>query len=123
MQQLLHICNEYAAEHQLIYNGSKSFSLCFKRNGLKISSPTFILDQSKIPLVEQCTSRYLETTCKYITIKTNTEEARKQLHDDFLSKQVFHQLDSNIHVADPNQNDGILEKALKETHLVYRTVT
>ena len=31
MQQLLHICNEYAAEHQLIYNGSKSFSLCFKR--------------------------------------------------------------------------------------------
>ena len=23
MQQLLHICNGYAAEHQLIYNGSK----------------------------------------------------------------------------------------------------
>ena len=55
---------------------------------------------------------------KYITIKTNTEEARKQFHNDFLSKQVFHQLDSNIHVADPNQNYGILEKALKETHLV-----
>ena len=30
MQQLLHICNTYAAEHQLLYNGSKSFSLCFK---------------------------------------------------------------------------------------------
>ena len=28
MQQLLHICNEYAAEYQLIYNGFKSFSLC-----------------------------------------------------------------------------------------------
>ena len=55
---------------------------------------------------------------KYITIKTNTEEARNQFHDDFLSKQVFHQLDSNIHVADPNQNYGILEKALKETYLV-----
>ena len=55
---------------------------------------------------------------KYITIKTNTEEARKQFHDETLSKQVFHQLDSNIHVADPNQNYGILEKALKETHLV-----
>ena len=41
MQQLLHICNEYAAEHQLIYNGSKSFSLCFKRKDLKISPPTF----------------------------------------------------------------------------------
>ena len=54
LQQLLHICNEYAAEHQLICNGSKSFSLCFKRKDLKISSPTFFLDQSKIPLVEQC---------------------------------------------------------------------
>ena len=26
MQQLLHICNEYAEEHQLIYNGYNSFS-------------------------------------------------------------------------------------------------
>ena len=53
---------------------------------------------------------------KYITIKTNyqkTEEARKQFHDKFISKQVFHQLDSNIHVADPNQNYEILEKARK----------
>ena len=56
---------------------------------------------------------------KYITIKTNTKEARKQFHDESISKQVFHQLDSNIHVADPNQNYGILEKALKETHLVF----
>ena len=55
---------------------------------------------------------------KYLIIKTNTEEARKQFHDEFLSKQVFHQLNSNIHVADPNQNYEILEKALKETHLV-----
>ena len=30
-QQVLHICNKYAAEHQLLYNGSKSFSFCFKR--------------------------------------------------------------------------------------------
>ena len=32
MQQLLHICNKYAAEHQLLCNGSKSFALCFKKN-------------------------------------------------------------------------------------------
>ena len=51
---------------QFIYNGSKSFSLCFKRKDLKISSPTFFLDQSKIPLVEQC--RYLGTT---ISIKNS----------------------------------------------------
>ena len=31
MQQLLHICHKYAAEHQLLYNGSKSLSSCFKR--------------------------------------------------------------------------------------------
>ena len=47
-----------------------------------------------------------------------TEEARKQFHDDFLSNHDFYQLNSNIHVADPNQNYKILEKALKETHLV-----
>ena len=66
MQQLLYICNEYAAKHQLIYNGSKSFSLCFKRKDLNISSPTFFLDHSKITLVEQC--RYLGTT---ISIKNS----------------------------------------------------
>ena len=60
MHQLLHICNEYATEHQLICNGSKSFSLCFKRKDLKISWPIFFVDQSNIPLVEQC--RYLGTT-------------------------------------------------------------
>ena len=59
MQQLLHICSKYVAEHQLIYNGSKSFSLCFKRKDLEFSPPTFFLDQSKLPLVEQC--RYLGT--------------------------------------------------------------
>ena len=60
MQQLLHICNTYATEHQLLYNGSKSFSLCFKRKELKVSSPSFFLGESKIPMVEQC--RYIRTT-------------------------------------------------------------
>ena len=74
MQQLLHICNEYAAEHQLIYNGSKSFSLCFKRKDLEISSLTFFLHQSKIPLVEQC--RYLGTT---ISIKNSDLDPKRQM--------------------------------------------
>ena len=43
MQQLLHICNTYAAEHQLLYNESTSFPLCFKRKELKVSSPFFSL--------------------------------------------------------------------------------
>ena len=67
---LLHICNEYAAEHQLIYNGSKSFSLCFKR----ISSLTYFLDQTKIPLVEQC--RYFGTT---ISIKNSDLDLKRQM--------------------------------------------
>ena len=51
MQQLLHICNEYAAEHQLMYNGSKSFSLCFKRKDLYFSPPTFFLINPKFHLL------------------------------------------------------------------------
>ena len=31
MQLLLHVCNKYGAEQQLLYNGSKSVYLCFKR--------------------------------------------------------------------------------------------
>ena len=53
MQQLLHACNKLAAEHQLLYNGSKSFSLCFKRKESKVSSPSFFLVKSKISMVEQ----------------------------------------------------------------------
>ena len=74
MQQLLHICNEYAAVHQLIYNGSKSFSLCFKRKDLKISSLTYFLDQTKIQLVEQC--RYFGTT---ISIKNTDLDLKRQM--------------------------------------------
>ena len=44
-----------------------------------------------------------EIRVKYINIKTNTEEARKQFHDEFVRKQVFHLLDSNFHIVDPNK--------------------
>ena len=57
MRHLLNICKEYASTHKLINNGSKSFSLCFKKNTLKVSSSSFYLDQMKIPTVDQC--RYL----------------------------------------------------------------
>ena len=84
MQQLLHICNEYAAEHQLIYNGSKSFSLCFKGKDLKISSPTFFLDQSKISLVEQC--RYLGTT---ISIKNSDLDLKRQMRKMYANANLL----------------------------------
>ena len=67
MQHLLNICKEYAFTHKLLYNGSKSFALCFKKNTLKVSSQSFYLDQMKIPTVDQC--RYLG-----ITISTNNSD-------------------------------------------------
>ena len=84
MQQLLHICNTYAAEHQLLYNGSKSFSLCFKRKELKVSSPSFFLSKSKIPMVEQC--RYLGTT---ISIKNSDLDPKRQMRKMYANANVL----------------------------------
>ena len=36
MQQLLNVCQNYATNHQLLYNGARSFSLCFKDKAIKI---------------------------------------------------------------------------------------
>ena len=44
MQHLLNICKKYASTHKLFYNGSKSLSLCFKKNTLKVSSSSFYLN-------------------------------------------------------------------------------
>ena len=52
MQHLLNIYIEYAFTHKLLYNGSKSFALCFKKNTFKVSSLSFYLDQIKIPTVD-----------------------------------------------------------------------
>ena len=65
MQQLLNICQNYATNHQLLYNGAKSFSLCFRNNAIKIKQLSFYLAQLKIPIVENC--KYLG-----ITISTKT---------------------------------------------------
>ena len=54
MQQLLNICQNYATNHQLLYNGAKSFSLCFKNNAIKIKPSSFYLAHLKIPIVENC---------------------------------------------------------------------
>ena len=49
MQQLLNICQNYATNHQLLYNGDKSFSLCFKNNAIKTKQPSFYLAHLKFP--------------------------------------------------------------------------
>ena len=60
MQQLLNICQSSAIKQQLLYNGSKSFTLCFKSKAIKIKQPLFFLNELEIPMVEHC--RYLGIT-------------------------------------------------------------
>ena len=52
-------------QKKLLYNGAKSFSMCFKNNAIKIKQPSFYLAHLKIPIVENC--KYLG-----ITISTKT---------------------------------------------------
>ena len=53
---------------------------------------------------------------KFITIRTNTDDQKDHFKQRFHNKHIFDQLDTNIHVNDPNHNYEILEHALKETH-------
>ena len=57
MQQLLSICDIYAKEHDLLYNGGKSYSLCFKPKCSTFNRPTFSLNHLNFPNVNQ--SKYL----------------------------------------------------------------
>ena len=66
MQQLLNICDIYAKEHDLLYNGGKSYSLCFKSKSSIFNRPTFNLNHLNILNNNQ--SKYLsiaidETNC------------------------------------------------------------
>ena len=54
MQKLLDMCSNHAIEHLLTYNGSKSFSLCFKLKHINFHAPYFYLNSLEIPRVDQC---------------------------------------------------------------------
>ena len=60
MQRLLNICKDYADQHQLRYNGRKSFSMCFKSKEIIFERPDLFLGDLKIPLVGEC--KYLGIT-------------------------------------------------------------
>ena len=53
---------------------------------------------------------------KYITIKTNSEEAKRHFCSSFKSKNIMDLLNRNIHATDPNENYEVLEQTLKEVH-------
>ena len=54
MQCLLDICDKYATRHQLTYNATKAFTLCFKPKHMKIGLPDFVLGNYVIPAVDKC---------------------------------------------------------------------
>ena len=54
MGRLLDMCNSYAIEHLLTYDGSKSYSLCLKPMHIKFRTPCFDLNRLKIPRADQC---------------------------------------------------------------------
>ena len=53
IQSLLDICDKYATGHQLTYNATKSFTLCFKPKHIKIGLPDFVLGKLVIPVVDK----------------------------------------------------------------------
>ena len=58
MQQLVNSCDTYAKEHDLLYNGNKSYSLYFNPKCSIFNRPVFTLSHLNIPTVNQ--SKYLE---------------------------------------------------------------
>ena len=84
MQRLLHICTDYAEQHSLQYNGSKSFSMCFKSKTIKLERPDLFFGDLKIPLDNECT--YLGITI--ISEKNCDQDIHRQTR----------QLDSNANI-------------------------
>ena len=85
MQQLLTMCQKYAMDHQLLYNGSKLYSLCFKSKSIKITQPSFYLNLLKIPIiVENC--RYLGIT---ISTKSSKLDLRRQMRKIYANTNLL----------------------------------
>ena len=61
MQQLLNVCHSFSIEHSLLYNVTKSYSLCFEPNSIKFERPGFYLGEMIKPRVQ----------CKYLGVITS----------------------------------------------------
>ena len=77
MQRLLNICKDYAEQHSLHYNGSKSFSTCFKSKTIKFERPNLFLSDLKIPLVSEC---------KYLGITISEKNCDQDIHRQMIKK-------------------------------------
>ena len=84
MQQLLNICQNCAMDQQLLYNRSKSYSLCFKSKSIKITQPSFYLNLLKFPIVENC--RYLGIT---ISTKNSDLDVKRQMREIYANTNLL----------------------------------
>ena len=84
MQKLLDMCSSYAIEHLLTYNGSKSFSLCFKPKHIKFHALCFYLNRLEIPRVDQC--KYLDIM---INIKNCDIDIKRQMRKFYANLNIL----------------------------------
>ena len=71
IQRLLNICKDYAEQHSLHYDGSKSFAMCFKSKPIKFERPDLFLVDLKIPLVSEF---------KYLGITISEKNCDQDIH-------------------------------------------
>ena len=78
IQRLLNMCKDYAEQHSLHYNGSKSFSMCFKSKTIKFQRPDLFFVDLKIPLVSEC--KYLGITISEKNCELNIHRQRSKFY-------------------------------------------
>ena len=78
---------------------------CILNNHISDHQPIVLFSNDDLP----------PTKHKYITIKSNTDEAKALFCTSFENKYIIYQCDTNIHNTDPNHNYEILERSLTET--------
>ena len=64
------------------------------------------------------------TKTRYITIYSNSEEAKNNFKNDIISKNIFDRLNKNL-TNNPNENYNILEEEISnslEIHMIKKTV-
>ena len=86
-------------------NLSSDIFSCILNNHISDHQPIVLYSNDDLP----------PTKHKYITIKSNTDEAKALFCTSFKNKYIRDQLDTNIHNTDPNHNYEILERSLIET--------
>ena len=87
MQHLLDVYNTYAISHQLSYNATKSFSLCFKPKQIKINPPSFVIRKQIIQAVDKC--KYLGIIVSDTTKPTCDGDLKKQMRKYYVYANIL----------------------------------